>query len=120
MRQYVRGILREIADLRIEEVSSGFEAFKVLARESFELVITDINMPDINGLDLVRFIKKTARHANTKIVVITTQTAGKTRDKLLELGVDEFLTKPFEPHVIAELVAGLSKDDGTGRSTDEK
>ena len=46
MRQYVRGILRENPDLRVEEVASGFEAFKVLARESFEIVITDINMTD--------------------------------------------------------------------------
>ncbi len=114
------GILRESSDLRIDEVSSGFEAFKVLAREAFEVVITDINMPDINGLDLVRFIKRSARHAETRIIVITTQTAKKTKEKLLDLGVDGFLTKPFEPDAITALVTTLTGGDGSDPSRDEK
>jgi two-component system, chemotaxis family, chemotaxis protein CheY len=115
MRQYVRGILRENPDLRVEEVASGFEAFKVLARESFELVITDLNMPDLNGLDLVRFIKTTARHAKTKIIVMTTQIAEKTRSKLLDFGVDGYVTKPFDPGTITELVEALGGAEEKGK-----
>jgi two-component system chemotaxis response regulator CheY len=113
MRQYVRGVLKDIPDVQLVEVASGFEAFRVLAREAFDLVITDINMPDINGLDLVRFIRKTDRLAQTKIVVITTQATPKTREKLQDLGVEGFVPKPFEPKVMTALVRGLTARDST-------
>ena len=78
MRQYVRGILKDNGHPGAHEVGSGFEAFRILAREPFDLVITDINMPDINGLELIGFIKKSKRHEKTKIVVITNQVKEKT------------------------------------------
>ena len=103
-----------------EEVASGFEAFKVLSREFFDLVITDINMPDLNGLDLVKFIKTTARHAKTKIIVMTSQIAEKTRSKLVDLGVDGYVTKPFDPHTIAALVDALGSAEEKGKPGDER
>ena len=119
MRKYVRGILKDNGHPAVEEVDSGFEAFRVLAREAFDLVITDINMPDINGLELIRFIKKSKRHEKTKIVVITNQVKEKMRDKLLKLGVDGFIGKPFEPETLLSVVSGLDQENHNGNSTDK-
>ena len=66
----------------------------------------------------MKFIKTTARHAETKIIVMTTQMAEKTRSKLVDFGVDGYVTKPFEPHTIADLVAALGS--GKGKPIDER
>jgi two-component system chemotaxis response regulator CheY len=107
MRQYVRGILKDAGHSAVEEVASGFDAFKILAREFFDFVITDLNMPDINGLELIRFIRKSKRHEKTKIAVITNQVKEKTREKLSSLGVDGFVGKPFEPETLLSVISGI-------------
>lgn len=108
VRNFVKGALKGVTQAVVDEADSGFEAFRVLARETFDVVITDINMPDINGLELIRFIKKSARHGSTKILVITTQSTLRMREKIEELGVDGFISKPFEPETLAAAVGAFS------------
>ncbi len=117
MRQYVRSVLAHLPDTTVAEVDSGFEAFRILARKQFDLVITDINMPDINGLELIRFLKRSDRHQGTKIVVITTLNKERTAAKVEMLGVDRFLAKPFEPDALTEVVTDLLSGEPTGGST---
>ncbi len=108
VRNFVKGALRGTPDTVVEEADSGFEAFRVLARESYDVVITDINMPDINGLELIRFIKKSARHKGARILVITTQATERMREKIEELGVDGFISKPFEPETLVSAVGACA------------
>ena len=58
-------------------------------------MITDINMPDINGLELISFIRKSEAHKNTPIVIISTQSSERDRARGLALGADAYLIKPF-------------------------
>jgi two-component system chemotaxis response regulator CheY len=109
VRNFVKAALKSVPETTIDEVDSGFEAFRMLARDSFDVLITDINMPDINGLELIRFVKKSARHTSTKILVITTQTTERMREKVEELGVDGFIQKPFEPETIIAAVLSFTK-----------
>jgi two-component system chemotaxis response regulator CheY len=82
VRNFIKAALKSVPEtFIIDEVESGFEAFRFLARDSFDVLITDINMPDINGLELIRFVKKSARHASCGILVITTQTTERMREK---------------------------------------
>ena len=105
VRNFAKGALRAVPDAVVVEADSGFEAFRILARADFDVIVTDINMPDINGLELIRFVRKSERHSQTKIVVITTQSTPKMRDKITELGVQGFLAKPFEPeHLLRALI----------------
>ena len=120
MRQYVRGILVELPGAEVALVESGFEAFRLLARENYDLIITDINMPDINGLELIRFIKHSKRHGQTCIVVIATQKKDKTRKKLEAMGVDGFLGKPFDPDALTEMISSLGGRGANTNSTEEK
>jgi two-component system, chemotaxis family, chemotaxis protein CheY len=57
MRAFVRATLEEGDDFIVMEASSGFDALRILPREQFDLVVVDINMPDINGLELISFMR---------------------------------------------------------------
>lgn len=104
MRAFVISALEEIQDFKFFETGSGFEAIKLLPRQKIDLIVTDINMPDINGLELVGFVKKNPSYKSIPMVVITTEKSAQDRKRAIELGADEYLVKPFEPHDLREKV----------------
>jgi two-component system chemotaxis response regulator CheY len=105
MRSFVKTALESdgaLRELDVVEASSGFDALRLLPRGPYDLVITDINMPDINGLELVQFIRKSERHRQTPILLISTQSSERDRERGLSLGADGYLAKPFSPEVLRE------------------
>ena len=104
MRAFVRGSLRSALPYDVDEASSGFEALRLLPRGDYAAVITDINMPDINGLELIRFVRRSERHGKIPIVIISTQSGKRDEERALELGADTFLAKPFQPEEIVAAV----------------
>jgi two-component system chemotaxis response regulator CheY len=116
MRSYVRGALEGREDssdgIEIVEAASGFDALRLLPRNTYDLVITDINMPDINGLELIRFVRQSSHLASVALLVISTQSSERDRARSLTLGADEFLAKPFAPE---QLVAAVTRCLGTRR-----
>ena len=115
MRSFVRNALesapRSSAGLEVVEASSGFEALRLLPRGPYDLVITDINMPDINGLELISFIRKSESHKNTPVLVISTQSSERDRTRGLSLGANGYLIKPFSPEALqAEVQRFLGSD----------
>ncbi len=104
MRSFVRNALesdaRVSAGLDVVEASSGFEALRLLPRGPYDLVITDINMPDINGLELLSFIRKSELHKHTPVLVISTQSSERDRVRGLTLGANGYLTKPFSQEAL--------------------
>src|SRR5437868_14809445 len=107
MRAYLTTILEsgsESYDLEIVEAASGFEALKTLPHHKFDAILTDINMPDINGLELVSFLKTHPLYKTTPIMVISTESTEEDRSRATALGVEEYLRKPFQaPVLIAKL-----------------
>ena len=93
--------------VKISEASSGFEALRLLPREDFDLVVTDINMPDINGLELVSFMRGNERYRSVPLVIVSTESSDRDREKGLELGADAYLAKPFEPETLLQVVTDL-------------
>lgn len=121
MRTYVRTALEgapEVGDdVEIVEASNGFEALRLLPRGPYDLVITDINMPDINGLELVRFVRQSAHLRSVPLLIISTQSSERDLDRALKLGADAFLAKPFSPELLRDKVAeSLAARRGDGRS----
>ncbi len=104
MRTFVRSALeadpRGQAGMDVVEASSGFEALRLLPRGPYDLVITDINMPDINGLELISFIRKSELHRETPVLIISTQSSERDRARGLLLGANGYLTKPFSPEAL--------------------
>jgi len=108
MRAYVRSALEGVPglgdDLEIAEASSGFDALRLLPRSTHDLVITDINMPDINGLELIRFVRANNHLERVAVLVISTQASERDRARSMALGADDFLGKPFTPEQLRAAV----------------
>jgi len=107
MRAFVRAVLEDEDAAQVLEANSGFEAIRLLPRNAFDLVVVDINMPDINGLELLSFIRKSEAHANTPVIVISTEASEKDRQRGLDLGANAFLKKPFTAEQLRDVVARI-------------
>ncbi len=106
MRTFVRTVLEQgPEEVEVQEATSGFDALRLLPRGSYGLVITDINMPDINGLELLRFVRQGPQHRDTAVLVISTMSSERDRERALALGADVFLPKPFSPEALRDAVA---------------
>lgn len=108
MRSLLASSLEDLEiPVKIVEAESGFEALRFLPRESFDLVVTDINMPDINGLELVSFIRNNEKYSDIPLVIVSTEGSDRDRDKGLGLGADAYLVKPFDPEMFRQVVSDL-------------
>ena len=105
-RSFVRSTIESEVDgipgAEVVEAASGFDALRLLPRGPYDLVITDINMPDINGLELVQFMRKSDAHKTTPILLISTQSSEKDRQRGLRLGANGYLAKPFSPAALVQ------------------
>jgi two-component system chemotaxis response regulator CheY len=103
MRSYLANII-EGEDVEIVEAGNGFEALKTLPHHKFDAILTDINMPDINGLELVSFLKNHPVYKAIPIMVISTESTAEDRERAAALGAEEYLSKPFEaPELVDKL-----------------
>ena len=102
-RALVRAILEDpsfadrVGGCEVVEATSGFDAMRLLPRGPYDVIVTDINMADINGLELIKFVRGNEHHKNTPLVIISTLAAQKDVERGLALGADAYLTKPFKP-----------------------
>jgi two-component system chemotaxis response regulator CheY len=104
MRGFVAAALEAGGPFQVTPCKSGFEALKLLPRATYDLIISDINMPDINGLELVKFIRESSIHARTPLILISTDNRPADRERGLKLGADAYLTKPFQPEELLDTV----------------
>jgi two-component system, OmpR family, phosphate regulon response regulator PhoB len=97
----------EDADVRVVEASDGVEALAVARRVKPDLILLDVHMPRLDGLEACRQIRREPALARTRIVMLTAagQEADRTRGR--EAGADEYLTKPFSPLALLALVEAL-------------
>jgi two-component system chemotaxis response regulator CheY len=107
VRAFVRASLEDAGFARVQESETGFEALRLLASNAFDVVIVDVNMPDINGLELLAFIQKSPRQQAARKILISTQVDGPDARRGIELGADAFLQKPFEADHLRALVSSL-------------
>ena len=103
-RALVAAVLAEAPDLQVERVSTGLEAIKLLSTVQIDLVLTDIHMPEINGLELIRFIKETERLRGIPIVIVSTEAAEQDRLRALSLGANDYLAKPFTAEQLRRVI----------------
>lgn len=104
MRSFISSTLESVGDFQIVETGSGFEALKALPRYRFDLILTDINMPDINGLELVGLIRSRPEYKDVPLFIITTEESSLVHKKGMALGADGYLVKPFKPEDLQDLV----------------
>lgn len=102
MRAYVRATLEDGHGAKVDEATSGFEALRILPREAFDIVIVDINMPNINGLELISFMRRSETHRKTPIIIISTEASARDRERAFSLGANAYLAKPFTSDQLIE------------------
>ena len=102
IRQYLRQHLEQLGAI-CEEAENGCEALEVLrSRPSFDLMLSDINMPLMSGLECIRQLRIQNLAPHMKVVMITTEADHSFIHQALDFGADEFLMKPFTPRSLQE------------------
>ena len=109
MRQLISFALKRVHGCKIVEASDGIDALKKLSVQSFDLIITDINMPIMDGLKLVSLVRGNEQQKNIPIIIITTEGAEEDRKKGLALGANAYLSKPIQTAELLKLVNQLVK-----------
>jgi two-component system chemotaxis response regulator CheY len=87
------------------EAEDGVDALEKSAREAFDLVLSDVNMPRMNGLDLVRNLRKTSMYRFTPILLITTESLLEKKQEGKAAGATGWIVKPFDPPELLAVVA---------------
>ena len=95
-RSLIKSVIEEVGDINAFEAATGFEALKALPRQPFDLIIVDINMPDINGFELLNFVKNNDQYKSIPVVIVSTESSEDDKKKGMALGAAAYLTKPFK------------------------
>ena len=107
MRQFIVFALQRLPHLLIDEAGDGVSALKQLSSVKYDLLLTDINMPMMDGLKLVSLIRNDVNYRQLPIVMITTEGSEVTREKALSLGANEYITKPLQTARLIDIVRKL-------------
>lgn len=107
MRDMVAACLRPLGSVEFEFAGTGLEAIERLALAGFDLVVLDLNMPDVGGIEVIEFVRSQDRLRELPILVVTTRGDDQSRTRVLDAGASGFLAKPFAPPQILEEVRRL-------------
>ena len=105
MRNFLTNILSR--DYHVVSAEDGEAAQEVLKNQAIDLVVTDLMMPKIDGLELTQFIKKSKDFDYIPVILLTAKTAIESRLQALEYGADDYMTKPFEPEYLRARVHNI-------------
>ncbi len=107
--------LRGHGQLNFTHAASGLEAIEQLSLKGFQLVVLDLNMPDIGGIEVVEFVRRQEQLRQLPIIIVTTRGDDISRSRALEAGASRFMTKPFTPEsLLSEVRALLGSETAQG------
>lgn len=114
MRRMVAASLRGLPAARFGEAASGLEAIERVALGPVDLIILDLNMPDMHGLEVLDFLRRHQAYREIPVIVLTTRGDEASRTDVLAAGANLYLTKPFAPQSLAEQARALLRSQGEG------
>jgi two-component system chemotaxis response regulator CheY len=104
MRKMIVFALSRIRELNVVEADDGVDALRRIAGAKFDIIITDINMPILDGLKLVKRLRADENYRDVPIIIITTEGADEDRQRALALGANAYITKPIQAPQVIQLV----------------
>ena len=107
IRKMVRASLQALPSAQFIEAPTGLEAIEQLAVARVDVIVLDLNMPDMHGIDVLKFVRRNSRYKHIPIVVLTTRGDDSSRQAAEEAGATSYLTKPFAPQVLSGAVQEL-------------
>ncbi len=111
MRRMVIASLHRLPETAFREAANGLEAIECLAVNPADLLVLDLNMPDMHGLEVVKFVRRHPTFKKIPIIVLTTRGDDESRLATLAAGATLYLTKPFTPEVLEESARSLLNPD---------
>ncbi len=105
MRKMIVFALARIRQLTVVEADDGVDALRRLAETRFDIIVTDINMPILDGLKLVKRLRADESYKDVPIVIITTEGSDEDRKRALALGANAYITKPIQAPQVIRLVS---------------
>ncbi|MBN2806323.1 MAG: response regulator, partial [Prolixibacteraceae bacterium] len=110
MRKMVIASLRIIPGTSFSEASNGLEAIEKLSLQHFDAIMLDMNMPDMNGMEVLHFIRNQYLYRQIPVIVLTTRSDEQLKTSATEAGATLYLNKPFDPRILAQKVSTILKD----------
>ncbi len=110
IRSMIRVSLEETGGFFVVEAGNGFEALKTLPTRPFDLIITDINMPDINGLELIGFVKSNPAYKDIPLIIVSTEKSDEDKKRGMALGASGYVVKPFTKDELMVMVQRVLKE----------
>ena len=107
MRQLIRFALNRLPQAEVIEASDGVDGLKKLSSNEVDLILTDINMPIMDGLKLVSLVRSNDSYRDIPIVIITTEGAEEDRERAMALGANAYITKPIQSASLLKTVKDL-------------
>jgi two-component system chemotaxis response regulator CheY len=107
IRKMVRASLRSLDSFDFLEAANGLDAIEQVALGPVALMILDLNMPDMHGVDVLRFLRHHPSSREVPVVVLTTRGDESSRDAAVAAGATHYMTKPFVPQALLSTVKGL-------------
>lgn len=104
IRGLLKSYLETVLHCSVTEAASGLEAVKLLVASDFNLIITDLVMPEMTGLELLGYLRKDPRFSRVPVIVLTSQEEEADRRKAAAFGVSEYLIKPLNPAFMRPVV----------------
>lgn len=99
IRRMVRVTLTPLS-MEVIEAASGLEAIEQLAVATVNLIVLDLNMPDMHGLDVLGFVRASQKFQHIPVIVLTTRSDDQSRAAALQAGATRYVTKPFKPQAL--------------------
>jgi two-component system chemotaxis response regulator CheY len=107
MRDMIAACLKPRSGLTVTHASSGLEAIEKLSLKGFDVVVLDLNMPDIGGIEVLEFVRGQDKLRALPIIIVTTRGDEASRAKAFAAGATRYMTKPFSPSEILDEVSTL-------------
>lgn len=107
IRSMMRVSLEEAGGYLFVEAGNGFEALRALPTRRFDLIITDINMPDINGLELISYVKSNPTYRDIPLIIVSTEKSEEDKKRGIALGAAGYVVKPFTKEELRQMVANV-------------
>ena len=112
MRRIVRGLLKEIGYNNCEEAEDGVEALSMLKASKFDFVVSDINMPNMTGFELLKAIKEDANLKHLPVLMVTAEARKEDIVAAAQGGAAGYIVKPFTKATLEEKVGLILKKMG--------
>ncbi len=106
-RNVIVRVLTNLGIKNIVQAADGSEAIAYLQDQGVDLVVTDYNMPEVNGVELTEFVRKSPTHGHVPVLMVTSESNDAHLQNVAQSGVNAMTDKPFEPHVVKQLLASI-------------